>query len=302
MNSRLLKVLLADITQNHDENRLSLSQRQYGVRPGNYPCYGPEGIIAQLDSYAYEGEYILVTLSRDGPRAVLANGRFSVTPRVHVLSCGPGVEAGFLRELINAVSGSQLTNLKKLEALGFSLPNEEVQRHILRALSCIEEKAALLRDQNRVLYGMIRSLFDRFFIFGPGSPRPLGDFAEYRPLSGAAEERSAEESQQGSVFYNLFLSPRGDLHPLFISALIKNPEFLRYTESCIESGIGRRRFDGERLMTFEMSGPPGRNQAVSGAYREFNRFAETAEKKLAGNHAELLVLQKLRRSLLPLSV
>ncbi|MDR2747120.1 MAG: hypothetical protein LBB77_06680 [Treponema sp.] len=293
MNSRPLRVLLADITRNHDGKRIPLSRRQCGARPGDYPYYGPEGIIARIDSYAYEGEYILLTPPSGGrPWAVLVNGRFSANTRVHVLSCGPGVDPGFLCGLLNAAPGPRSIDLKKLDALELSIPGLEVQRRILKALSTIEAKITLLCHQNRVLYGIIYSLFDRFFILGPGSPRPLGDFAGYRPA-----DSSPPEGSRGAAFYNLFLYPLEDLHPLFITALIKNPEFLNYAEG-LGGRIGKRRLDGEQLMAFELSGP-AKGMDDPGAYREFNRLAGIAEKKLAGNHAELGVLQKLRQSLIP---
>ncbi|MDR0642610.1 MAG: hypothetical protein LBG07_09145 [Treponema sp.] len=304
MNPRPLLVLLADITRNHDGKRLSLSRRQCGGRPGDYPYYGPEGIIAWIDSYAYEGEYFLIAApSAGGPWAVPVNGRFSANSRVHVLSCEPGLDPAFLCALLNTLPCPRpplppLIDLKKLETLEFSIPGLEVQRRILRALSSMEAKAALLRDQNRVLSGMVHSLFDRFFIIGPESPRPLGDFAGYRPADDSPAG-SAGEKPRGAVFYNLFLYPREDLHPFFIEALIKNPEFLSYAKGCGEAG--KRRINGERLMAFELSGfgaAAGRRNAP-GVCREFNYFAEAAEKKLAANHAELGVLRKLRQSLIP---
>jgi hypothetical protein len=308
MNPRIVPVLLADITQDHDGGRISLSRRRCGEQPGEYPYYGPEGIIARIDGYAYEGDYILAGVPPGGgPWAVPVNGRFSANTRVHVLSCGPGVDPGFLCEVLNTVPcprssrplPSSLIDLKKLETLELSVPPPEVQRRILGALSSMGEKAALLRDQNRVLYGIIHSLFDRFFIAGPGSPRPLGDLVGYRPGEGPAGVSEGKSGVSGgAVFYNLFLYPREDLHPFFIAALIKNPEFLSYAEGCVESGIGKRRLDGERLMAFEISGPPeGRRNR--GAYGEFNRLAAAAEKKLVCNHAELQILQKLRRILIP---
>jgi hypothetical protein len=67
---------------------------------------------------------------------------------------------------------------------------------------------------------------------------------------------------------------RRDLHPLFIEAPVKNREFLTYAEGCRESGLGKRRLDGERLMAFELSDPA--EQGGFGACREYNRLAETA--------------------------
>jgi hypothetical protein len=199
--------------------------------------------------------------------------------------------------------------LKELEALELSLPAVEVQRLILKALVNIEAKAALLQDQNRVLHGMIHSLFDQFFIFGGGTPRPLGDFAAYRPLPPAAAIPEAPgagagetaETPEGTPFRGLCLYPQGDLHPLFITALVKNPEFLNYAETCGEGGTGKRRVKGERLMAFELSCPMEsggrRNRRGDGPWAEFNRFARSAEKKLARNQEELRVLQELRRAL-----
>jgi hypothetical protein len=298
MIPRPRRVQLADITRSHDGERINLSHRHCDGKPGDYPYYGPGGIIARIDSYVYEGEYILAL--PQVPRAVLARGRFSANTRVHVLSCEPGLEPAFLCEVLNAPppmgrSGARNTrweDLKNLETLEISLPNLEVQRLILKALSAMEDKVALLRDQNRVLQGMIHSLFDRLFILGPGT-RPLGDFAGCRP----ADSPAPEENRGGDVFYDLFLYPRENLHPLFITALIKNPEFLNYAESCLEGSIGKRRLNGERLMAFELSGPT-ENRRPSGACREFNGLAASAEKKLAANHGELRVLQKLRQNLI----
>jgi hypothetical protein len=143
---------------------------------------------------------------------------------------------------------------------------------------------------------MIHSLFDLLFIFGSGTPRPLGDFAGYGPASPSSETM---ETPAGTPFGNLCLYPRGDLHPLFISALVKNPEFLSYAETCGEGGMGKRRFNGERLMAFELSGQrEGGRRNRRDICGEFNRFARAAEKKLAHNQEELRLLQELQRTLI----
>jgi hypothetical protein len=310
MNSRLLRVQLGDITQNRNRERISLSPHQCGLRPGEYPYYGQEGIIARIDSYVYEGDYVLAAASsRSGPWSYTAQGRFSADTHVHVLSCGPEAEAPFLCRVLNAVDPApRPPNLKELEALELILPAVEVQRLILKALANIEAKIDLLHDQNRVLHGMVHALFDLLFIFGGGTPRPLGDFAGYRAASPAPKTAvaaaEAAEGADGIPFGDLLLYPRGDMHPLFIAALIKNPEFLMYAEHCGEGGIGKRRLNGERLTAFELSGPKDdgrqRNRAGKAAdpRGEFNRFAGAVEKKLAHNQGELRVLQDLRRTLI----
>jgi hypothetical protein len=311
MSSRLLRVQLGDLTQNRNRERISLSPRQCGLQPGEYPYYGPEGIIAQIAGYAYEGEYVLAAAPpRDGPWAFTARGRFSANTHVQVLSCGPEAEAAFLCRVLNALDPApRAANLKELEALELILPAVEVQRLILKALADIEAKIDLLHDQNRVLHGMIHALFDLIFIFGSGTPRPLGDFAGYRPAppapktAGPIAEEAVEPLNEVPLG-DLLLYPREDMHPLFITALIKNPEFLMYAEQCGEGGLGKRRLNGERLTAFELSGPKDdggrRNRAGkrTDARGEFNRFAQAVEKKLAHNQGELRVLQELRRTLI----
>ncbi|MDR0400723.1 MAG: hypothetical protein LBH51_07240 [Treponema sp.] len=312
MNSRLLRVQLGDVTQNRDGERIALSPRQCGLRPGEYPYYGQEGLIARIDSYVYEGDHVLTAAPpRGGPWAFAVQGRFSAGTRVHVLSCGPEAEAPFLCRILNALTPPRTAGLKELEALELSLPLPEVQRLILKALVNIEEKIALLQDQNRVLSGMIRALFDLFFISGGEIPRPLGDFAGYRPADpGSAsatgpastpEAGAAAESPAEISFGGLSLYPRGDLHPLFIAALIQHPEFLAYAENRAGGGGGKHRLDGERLMAFELNCPREgggrRDRRENGVHGEFNRFARTAEKKLAHNKEELRILRNLQRSL-----
>ncbi|MDR1972723.1 MAG: restriction endonuclease subunit S [Treponema sp.] len=333
MNSRLLSVQLGDITQRHDEQRIALSPRQCAARPGDYPYYGPQGIMARIDSYAYEGDYLLITgappgvpsgAPQAGPRAVLARGRFSANTHVHVFSCDPDVEPGFLCRLLNGRSFSSPVRFgpEDLETLELTLPSLEVQRQMLAALSGIEGKMTLLQDQNRVLTGMIHALFDLYFIFGRGSLRPLGELVEYRdaslgPAPGGSVGAGGKEVPEGPVgegtevlagtaFYNIILYPRGDLHPLFVKALVKNPDFLAYAETCMEGRAGKRRINGERLMAFELNSPgqtvpldhkkPRRSRKTD-VYREFSRFAGAGEQKLAGNRAELRVLEELRQSL-----
>jgi hypothetical protein len=206
---------------------------------------------------------------------------------------------------------------ENLAALELLLPPPEDQRRILEALSNIERKIALLRSQNQVLRGIIRSLFDHYFITGEGSPRPLGDFVECRdlgikpglgpgreaPLAGAAGPSGASGPlrERGTVFYNLFLRPRGDLHPLFAAALVGSGEFLAYAKNCREHRGGTWGLNRELVLGFELSGPAGKTDASfpAGCYREFNRAAEAAGIKHAANRAELGVLEQLRRGLFP---
>jgi hypothetical protein len=344
MGSRIVILRLGDITRFLDEERISLSRRQCEQQAGEFPYYGPQGIIARINSFTYEGEYLLLadTLPRNPPSApaFVARGRFSVNAHVHVLACVEEVEPRFLCRCLNALPHAALFRPPRPEGImniELALLPPEDQRQVLAALSDIERKKALLRNQNRVLNGLAQTLFDRCFIFGGGDPRPLEHFAAFRvgpgtfPDPGAAPglgavsglgtvpglgiappaapspPRTSEPlpAQTGTAFHNLLLYPREGLHPLFTRLLVKNPEFLAHAESCLEHRGGRRRLNAERLMTFEISGPLKTRGAagtfsLSSAYPDFNAFALNAEKKLASNRAELNLLAGLEQSLFPL--
>jgi hypothetical protein len=304
MGSRIVSLRLGDVTRFHDEKRVSLSRRQYEQQSGEFPYYGPQGIIARISTFACEGEYLLLpcTPPHNFPAlpAIPVSGRFSANPHVHVLACIEEVEPRFLCRCLNTLPRAVLPRSPQpedIEGIEIFLPPPEDQRQILAALSDIESKTALLQNQNRLLDGMAQSLFDSCFIFGSGSLRPLGDFISSRttvPDPGLPQDA-------GTAFHNLLLYPREDLHPLFIRLLIKNPEFLAHAKNCLEHRGGRQQLNAELLMTFALTGPAGTGTFSAGAYPEFNAFAFSAEKKLAVNNAELKLLADLGQSLFPMS-
>jgi hypothetical protein len=323
MASRVVVLRLGDITRFLDGERFSLSRRQCEQQAGEFPYYGPQGIIARINSFAYEGEYLLFA---DAPPRNLpsvpvfvASGRFSASTRVHILACVEEVEPRFLCRCLNALPRAALFRPpwpESIKDIEIALLPPDDQRQILTALSGIEKKTALLREQNRVLNGMAQSLFDQYFIFGDRTPRPLGDFVMFRsaaqdrtpgqdraaPLATVSPLRASESfPPEGTVFHNLFLYPREDLSPMFTRLLVKSPEFLIHAENCLEHRGGRRQLNAERLMTFEINGPLAHSRSLgpfpAGAYPEFNAFALNAENKIAANDAELKILAGIEQSL-----
>jgi hypothetical protein len=243
------------------------------------------GDITRIEGSAYEGEYLLIIkkppsrVPSAAPWVRFAEGRFSATSQTLALSCGPEAEPRYLCQLLNAIAANaphrSRPRVEKLRELEILLPPIAEQRHILTALAGIEQKTALLDNQNRILNEMAQTLFEKYFIYGAGKPRPLGDFIEARS-HGQTSEHAPTDTAVG--FYNLVLQTRDALQPLFISALIQNSEFLAFA----------RADAAEHLMAFELSDPTVQQ------IREFNNFARYAEKKLAANDAELRVLEKLR--------
>jgi hypothetical protein len=321
MASRVVVLRLGDIVRLSDEKRLNLSRRQCEQQVGEFPHYGPQGIIARVNSFTYEGEYLLLAdtppRNQSSTPAFVASGRFSACARVHVLACVEEVEPRFLCRCLNALPRAVLFRPPWPEGINdieVALLPPDDQRQILATLSDIERKSALLREQNRVLNGMAQSLFDHWFIFGDGDPRPLGDFVTFRPAAPGGTpgpDRAAPPAlpfrvsealpPEETAFHNLFLCPREGLPPMFTRLLVKSPEFLAHAKSCLE---GKQRLNAERLMTFELNGPLaahgrplGSAPFPAGAYPEFNAFALNAEKKIAANNAELKLLADMEQSL-----
>jgi hypothetical protein len=308
MGSRTVVLRLGDITRLLDGERISLSRRQCEQQGGEFPYYGPQGIIARIGSFSYEGEYLLLA---DAPQrnppaapAFVAHGRFSANTHVHVLACVEEVEPRFLCHCLNALPRTALFRSpwpEHINDIEIALLPPEDQRQILSVLSDIEIKTALLRDQNRVLNGMAQSLFDHCFIFGRGKPRPLGDFVVFHCAD--PDGTPHPDTPGGSAFHKLLICPREGLAPLFTQLLVRNPEFIAYAEGCF---AGKRRLNAERLAAFELSGPPDRDAGralgpfPAGAYPQFNTFALNAEKKLAANNAELKLLADIAQSLFSL--
>ncbi|MDR1445011.1 MAG: restriction endonuclease subunit S [Treponema sp.] len=301
MNSRIVSLRLGEIIRFCNEKRINLSRRQCEQQSGEYPYYGPQGIIAHINTFACEGEYLLLAESRPRNSSAVqvfpVSGRFSANTHVHVLACIEEVEPRFLARRLDALPRA-FRSLRPgdIENIEISLPPPEDQRQILAAVLDIERKIVLLKGQNRLLDGMAQSLFDRCFMFGGGKFRPLGDFVISR--TAAPPDPGL---YTGTAFHNLLLYPREDLSPLFTRTLIKNPDFLAHAKNCLEYRGGRRQLNAELLMTFELSGPVrGGASFPAGAYPEFNAFALGAEKKLAANNTELKLLADLGQSLFPL--
>ena len=48
------------VTQNFDRIRVPLSGSDRAKRQGPYPYFGAQGVIDHLDSYLFDGEYLLI--------------------------------------------------------------------------------------------------------------------------------------------------------------------------------------------------------------------------------------------------
>ena len=85
------KIALETIITIFDSQRIPLSSRERFDRKGNFPYYGATGILDYIDSYLFDGEYVLIAedgtvIDNDGyPIVQIINDKFWVNNHAHIL-------------------------------------------------------------------------------------------------------------------------------------------------------------------------------------------------------------------------
>ncbi|MDY6912141.1 MAG: restriction endonuclease subunit S, partial [Chloroflexota bacterium] len=91
---------LGSLANNYDSMRIPVKKADR--KPGPYPYYGASGIVDYVDSYIFNGEYLL--LAEDGenlrsqnlPIAFMATGKFWVNNHAHILQGRNGNNTRYL--------------------------------------------------------------------------------------------------------------------------------------------------------------------------------------------------------------
>lgn len=146
-------VRLGEIVEIYDNKRIPLSEEERANRKGIYPYCGANGIIDHIDSYIFEGEYLL--LAEDGGffgrfenSAYLMSGKFWVNNHAHVLKAREGVSInGFILawlifdDLSRYISGTtrQKLNQSVMRNILIPLPPLSEQKRIAEILSQIDQ-------------------------------------------------------------------------------------------------------------------------------------------------------------------
>jgi type I restriction enzyme S subunit len=80
-----------------DVSRKPISSEERFTRQGDFPYYGPTGVLDYIDHYRYEGTYALIGEDGDHflkfasrPMTQLISGKFNVNNHAHVVQGGPG--------------------------------------------------------------------------------------------------------------------------------------------------------------------------------------------------------------------
>ena len=189
---------LGELTENFDSIRVPVKQADR--RPGPYPYYGASGVVDYVDSYLFDGEYLLIAedgenlRTRKTPIAFLARGKFWVNNHAHIVRGNDEANTRFLMYALSAadinpyLTGSTMPkltqgNMNRITLLTPRLPEQRAISHILGTL---DEKIELNRRTNETLEAIAQALFKSWFIDfdpvrakaggrDPGFPKPLSD-------------------------------------------------------------------------------------------------------------------------------
>src|SRR3989338_2353786 len=189
---------LGELTENFDSARVPVKEADR--RGGTYPYYGASGIVDHVDSYLFDGEYLLIAedgenlRTRNTPVAFLARGKFWVNNHAHIVRGNSEADTRFLMYTLSTtdisgyLTGSTMPKLAQgnMNRIPLLTPLLDEQRAIAHILGTLDDKIELNRQMNETLEQMARALFKSWFVdFDPvrakaegrdsGLPKPLAD-------------------------------------------------------------------------------------------------------------------------------
>ena len=169
---------LGDVVNVLDYMRVPLSSKQRESRKGPYPYYGAQGIIDHVDSFLFDGEYLLI--AEDGENlkskkqdiAQIARGRYWVNNHAHIVESNGRCDIRYICYLLNQIdlsgyitgSAQPKLNQANLLAIELRLPSVEVQKKVSDVLSTFDNKIALNNRINHNLEEQAQALYKSWFV------------------------------------------------------------------------------------------------------------------------------------------
>lgn len=194
------------LVDNFDSIRVPVKEADR--KPGRYPYYGASGVVDHVDSYIFDGEYLLVAedgenlKTRQTPIAFLATGKFWVNNHAHIVRANANNDTRFLMYAMRVADiGSYLTGstMPKLTQANMNrvpvmAPPLAQQRAIARILGALDDKIELNRKMNATLEAMARALFKSWFV-------------DFDPVRAKAEGRapSGMDAETAKLFPSEFV-------------------------------------------------------------------------------------------------
>lgn len=206
-------VPFGEVSVNHDSQRVPVKSSDR--RRGPYPYYGASGIIDWVDSFIFDGEYLLIAEdgenlnSRNVPIAFIGDGKFWVNNHAHIVTGTSRALTKYLyyaflvAEIDGFITGSAQPKLTQsnLNRIKIPLPPIETQREIVFILDSIDQKISKNSETTYTLEEMSQVLFKSWFVdFDPVVAKSEG-----RKPFGMSDDIAAlfpdsfEESELGAV-------------------------------------------------------------------------------------------------------
>ena len=180
-------VPLGEVVEVLDSMRIPVKKADR--KPGPYPYYGASGIVDYVDSYIFDGEYLLLAedgenlRSQNTPIAFMATGKFWVNNHAHVLRGNASGVTRFLcyalqvAEVKSYLSGSTRPKLTQgdMKRIPISCPSVDEQQAIAGILGALDDKIELNRRMNETLEATARAIFRSWFVdFDPVRAKAAG--------------------------------------------------------------------------------------------------------------------------------
>ncbi len=193
------KFKLEDIADFYDSKRVPLNSRERETRRGKYPYYGASGIVDYVDSYLFDGEYVLISedgenlRSRSTPIAFKASGKFWVNNHAHIVQ---GKEP-FLNDWIvyffqNLDLNPYITgavqpklNRENLRLIDIFMPDFDKARKIASILSSLDDKIELNCQTNQTLEAIAQAIYKEWFV---NFNFPTSEGKPYRDSGGEMQD------------------------------------------------------------------------------------------------------------------
>ena len=204
---------LAELTENFDTLRTPVKEADR--RRGPYPYYGASGVVDHVDSFLFDGEYLLIAEDGENLRtrrtlvAFLARGKFWVNNHAHVVRGNDQADTRFLMYALSAVdisaylTGSTMPKLTQgnMNRIVLQAPPISEQRAIARILGALDDKIDLNRRMSETLEAMARALFKSWFVdFDPVRAKAkVGSRASRGPSESCSRMPSQSRSRARSL-------------------------------------------------------------------------------------------------------
>lgn len=155
---------LGNVVNLFDSKRIPLSQMNRQNMEKNYPYYGANGVIDYVESYIFNGKYLL--LGEDGtvqtdegfPILNFINEKFWVSNHAHIM-IGKKISTEFLysslkrRNIKNIITGAvqQKINQRNLKSIQLVIPTENILNEFQNLIEPMFKQILLLKNYNKKL-------------------------------------------------------------------------------------------------------------------------------------------------------